>query len=997
MMFQTFYALLHFITFLHMASLVRGCPSICVCQDDNVDCSGKNLQELPSYLPKQTKHLDLSLNSFVEVPDVSRLQHLRVLTLARNYIQKINLTRMSNTGLIKVLDLSYNDITDISLFSLPFPQLEKLSLQHNNIKNLDIVRNSTMPKLKILRAGYNSIEQLVSPLDMNWDLTDFPSLQILELNNNKISAISMFLTRFKFLKKLVLSHNRLMSLDSSSFLRNSDLEELYLDHNQLSSVTNLWFTFKWKLRTLDLSHNLVHQFDQQAFDSARNVKYIDLSNNNLQSLDTGMFYQLQNLSYLNLHNNSIDYVSEHAFFGLHMLVYLNLSNNRISIGNKEFDTAFTPLHMLKILDLNSNKILLIPADAFLGLSSLQTLYIKFNKVKIIEKKAFIHLKNITALYLNTNDLLCDCSVGWLRNWIKKESLQNTITGICSSPRWLENKNFMNVLDTELVCGEGSMMYTHRPKVVAHPKSKYAFFRGNATLRCVATSSTNSPLIIQWYRSSTSVDYGKSEMSDQIQVGVYGYKRMARLTLKGLSFDDGGEYWCHVFNVYGSDWSATANLSIVVAPSLSPAISRDLIARSGEDVFIPCSAEGIPTPNIQFTKENTPLPFHAVVEKRIVYTDHHFVIQKLKIEDSGMYSCTAKSPVGVANATVRLTVIEEPKFIRPMKDKAVVAGSTAVVDCIVSGNPRPKITWYKDGTLLKSTIRVKLSSQLLVVPYFQYSDEGIYECRASNRLGTVRQKARLSIGTDAGYSSSKLPSDIFIVVIVVTVVAVVALTSLVWLALICYCRKKRRENARSDANLVSKHTKDSLSQLPKEYILRCNGLLVSAQTKDDIHALDAASESLLLDTRAYLRQQQGYLEDGDKRKNDDDEDDSGVALVFPTFGRNHESTGSRGLQNYENFAMKTSKPQATTAYVLHPNQLSSSNNSASEVNKHKRFRGKLKGVDTSRLISIKPFPRFPPPAMHEDNFRAYITSSSGIESGESSSSLETTSLTNNLTL
>lgn len=490
----------------------------------------------------------------------------------------------------------------------------------------------------------------------------------------------------------------------------------------------------------------------------------------------------------------------------------------------------------------------------------------------------------------------------------------------------------------------------------------------------------------------------------------------------------------------------------MAPSLSPAISRDLIARSGEDVFIPCSAEGIPTPNIQFTKENTPLPFHAVVEKRIVYTDHHFVIQKLKIEDSGMYSCTAKSPVGVANATVRLTVIgnnntscfdvllhvcgdsrkkwhskyfkpvepirfqwirytrkiiltyyfvlsflEEPKFIRPMKDKAVVAGSTAVVDCIVSGNPRPKITWYKDGTLLKSTIRVKLSSQLLVVPYFQYSDEGIYECRASNRLGTVRQKARLSIGTDAGYSSSKLPSDIFIVVIVVTVVAVIALTSLVWLALICYCRKKRRENARSDANLVSKHTKDSLSQLPKEYILRCNGLLVSAQTKDDIHALDAASESLLLDTRAYLRQQQGYLEDGDKRKNDDDEDDSGVALVFPTFGRNHESTGSRGLQNYENFAMKTSKPQATTAYVLHPNQLSSSNNSASEVNKHKRFRGKLKGVDTSRLISIKPFPRFPPPAMHEDNFRAYITSSSGIESGESSSSLETTSLTNNLTL
>ena len=76
--------------------------------------------------------------------------------------------------------------------------------------------------------------------------------------------------------------------------------------------------------------------------------------------------------------------------------------------------------------------------------------------------------------------------------------------------------------------------------------------------------------------------------------------------------------------------------------------------SGESVSIPCSATGIPSPQVQFAK-NTGSPFLAVDEKRIVYIDQKFGIQNLKIEDSGLYTCIAKSEAGVAKTTIKISV------------------------------------------------------------------------------------------------------------------------------------------------------------------------------------------------------------------------------------------------------------------------------------------------------------------------------------------------------
>ena len=53
----------------------------------------------------------------------------------------------------------------------------------------------------------------------------------------------------------------------------------------------------------------------------------------------------------------------------------------------------------------------------------------------------------------TNNLDCDCSIFWFRDWLTQQNLNTkSISGICSSPGWLQNKNIMSILRTELTCG-----------------------------------------------------------------------------------------------------------------------------------------------------------------------------------------------------------------------------------------------------------------------------------------------------------------------------------------------------------------------------------------------------------------------------------------------------------------------------------------------------------------------------------------------------------------
>jgi len=162
----------------------------------------------------------LDKNSFTTIPNLSTFKQLQFLSISHNNISTLDirwdvtpqlkflnlsmnklstfpLNSLDNLTTLQTLDLSHNHLSNIVGLSSSFPALKYLYyMNHNKLENIDVVRNNEMPALHRLNAGYNMIERLIATVDKQRNQA-FPNLHILELNNNNITIIDMYLTRFK--------------------------------------------------------------------------------------------------------------------------------------------------------------------------------------------------------------------------------------------------------------------------------------------------------------------------------------------------------------------------------------------------------------------------------------------------------------------------------------------------------------------------------------------------------------------------------------------------------------------------------------------------------------------------------------------------------------------------------------------------------------------------------------------------------------------------------
>ena len=89
--------------------------------------------------------------------------------------------------------------------------------------------------------------------------------------------------------------------------------------------------------------------------------------------------------------------------------------------------------------------------------------------------------------------------------------------------------------------------------------------------------------------------------------------------------------------------------------------------------------------------------------------------------------------------------QPPKFIdlEHMTSRQKFAfGTTERLTCASSGEPRPQVTWYKDGAKMQTTdadysswTAVEEQHQL-VLDDIQLSDSGQYQCLVSNSFGNI---------------------------------------------------------------------------------------------------------------------------------------------------------------------------------------------------------------------------------------------------------------------
>lgn len=300
---------------------------------------------------------------------------------------------------------------------------------------------------------------------------------------------------------------------------------------------------------------------------------------------------------------------------------------------------------------------------------------------------------------------------------------------------------------------------------------------------------------------------------RVQGGVGGDTEVTEYTttlqLRTVDFSSEGKYQCVISNHFGSSYSTKARLTVNMLPSFTK-MPMDLSIRAGATARLECAAVGHPSPQIAWQKDGG-TDFPAARERRmhVMPEDDVFFIVDVKTEDIGVYSCTAQNTAGAISANATLTVLETPSFLRPLMDRTVAKGETAVLQCIAGGSPPPKLNWTKDDSPLVVTERhfFAAANQLLIIVDAAEADAGKYTCEMSNALGTERGNIRLAVlpnpncdpGVQGGVGVGIMgvggtDEDAWATVgiVIIAVVCCVVGTSLVWVVII-YHTRRRNEN------------------------------------------------------------------------------------------------------------------------------------------------------------------------------------------------------------
>ncbi|CAK9822500.1 Unc-89 [Anthophora retusa] len=122
------------------------------------------------------------------------------------------------------------------------------------------------------------------------------------------------------------------------------------------------------------------------------------------------------------------------------------------------------------------------------------------------------------------------------------------------------------------------------------------------------------------------------------------------------------------------------------------------------------------------------------------------------EDTGEFTLKLKNKYGEAEASAFLNLLLSPE-IKELKDVIAPVGDALIWEALVKGNPKPDITWSKDGTVLEKGERFDFEEDKrnrkyrLIIKSVELEDKGTYTLTAKNYLGEHSSQANLTPHTE----------------------------------------------------------------------------------------------------------------------------------------------------------------------------------------------------------------------------------------------------------
>ena len=324
-----------------------------------LDCSLRDLTNMPALYDRNVKSLDLS----------------------HNQIGTVDATKFIHLGSVELLDLSYNQLSTVSGTSfVHLISLEEVNLSWNKIGK--VLFNVTLP-LRILNLSFQTISYSKTLEIKAETFSGLQRLEVLDLTA-KVKEIWPF-NKYRNNLRFV----------GSPFQSTPSLKSLYLSGNTLYGLTSFTFSGLKQLQKLDM-HRISYvyeplqswnMFPDLLFQDLHELRILNMSINHEESptnTTLPILQSIRNLQHLNLsgYRSSIP-LEPTQFNGLFSLEYLDLSRSRfLGVLGSAAETQFFPISLfndlinLKYLDVSDCESYSLPD--FMNLTSLKYLDISGN-------------------------------------------------------------------------------------------------------------------------------------------------------------------------------------------------------------------------------------------------------------------------------------------------------------------------------------------------------------------------------------------------------------------------------------------------------------------------------------------------------------------------------------------------------------------------------------------------------------------------------------------
>ncbi|CAH0590056.1 unnamed protein product [Chrysodeixis includens] len=347
----------------------------------------------------ELKSLDLSMNRITTIEEYGLpLINLQYFKIFGNCLKgEINKNVFSPARYLRFLDMANFNLTSINDFAFfNLTLLARLNISNNQIQTVSPNNFMGVDNMYSLDMSYNNITNLTFS---NSTLTH---LKAVYLNNNKLTNVSRLFVNKCNLLYLDLSNNNIGNPIEigSHFLPN--LTVLHLANNKIIEFNNPKTDTLIELIDLGLSSNGIKEINLSYF---KDLMTVDLSNNDLSYINSTLFEHNAYLHSLDLSRNNIKDIPPGTFQYMKTLKLLNMSSNFLT---KLRYGSLRGLHKTELLDLSRNNIEVLDVDIFHECNELKTLVIDYNRIKTfdVERLILISLRQLRTLSLGGNPISC---------------------------------------------------------------------------------------------------------------------------------------------------------------------------------------------------------------------------------------------------------------------------------------------------------------------------------------------------------------------------------------------------------------------------------------------------------------------------------------------------------------------------------------------------------------------------------------------------------------